>query len=93
MLAPGSLHHRHNLTLVSNVCEAALISWFWASNRLNKLPEVHFEFPFILIDKSTVASLTGQSWRVLKSWYTGGPHNNDFRAVLQMNLTRVQFRL
>ena len=93
MLAPGSLHHRHNLTLVSTVCEAALISWFWASNRLNKLPEVHFEFPFILIDKSTVASLTGQSWRVLKSWYTGGPHNNDFRAVLQMNLTRVQFRL
>ena len=32
----------------------------------------HFEFPFNLIGKSTMVLLTGQSWRVLKSWYTGG---------------------
>ena len=45
------------VTSVTNVCEAVPISLFWASNRLNKLPEVCF-----LIDKSTLACLTGQSW-------------------------------
>ena len=62
---------RRNLTLVSKVFEAAPISLFWAPDGLNKLPEVCFEFPFNLIGKSTMAFLTGQSWRVLKSWYTG----------------------
>lgn len=38
---------------------AAPISFFWASNRLNKFPEVHFTFPFILIGKSILAFLTG----------------------------------
>ena len=28
-------------------------------NRLNKLPEMHFEFPFILMGKSTIAFLNG----------------------------------
>ena len=32
---------------------------------------MRFEFPFNLIGKSTVAFLTGQSWRALKSWFTG----------------------
>ena len=43
-------------------------SLFWASNGLNELPKKHFEFPFNLFDKSTMAFLTGQSWRNLKSW-------------------------
>ena len=60
------------LNSVSNVCEAVPKSLFWVPNRLNKLPEVRFEFPFTLIGKSTMAFLTGQSWRVLKSCYTGG---------------------
>ena len=38
----------------------------------SELPEMYFQFPFILIGKSTMAFLTGQSWRILKSWYTGG---------------------
>ena len=38
---------------------AAPISLFWASNRLDKYPEVHFAFPFILIGKSIIAFLTG----------------------------------
>ena len=50
-----SLRRRRNLTTVSNVCEAAPISLFWAANALNELPEVRFEFPFILIGKSTIA--------------------------------------
>ena len=32
---------------------------------------MRFEFPFNLIGKSTVAFLTGQSWRALKYWFTG----------------------
>ena len=37
-----------------------------------------------------MAFLTGQSWRVLKSWYTGsrGAQNEECRAVSQMDLTR-----
>ena len=70
------LRHRRNLTSVSNVCEAAPISLFWAPNGLNELPE----FPFNLIGKSTMAFLTGQSWRVLKSWYTCGGLEQGFRC-------------
>ena len=72
VFVPIRLCRRRNLTTVSNVCEAAPISLFWAPDALNELPEVRFEFPFILIGKSTIAFWTGQSWRVLKSWYTGG---------------------
>ena len=46
---------------------------------LDELPEVRFEFPFILIGKWTKAFLTGHSWRVLKSWYTGGRPEQEFR--------------
>ena len=46
---------------------------------LDELPEVRFEFPFILIGKRTMAFLTGQSWRVLKSWCTGGRPEQEFR--------------
>lgn len=72
MLAPCSLCHRHNLSSVSYICEAAPISLFQAPNRLNELQKVHSEFPFILIDKSTLTCLTDQSWHVLKSCYTSG---------------------
>ena len=63
----SSLRRRSNLTLVSNVREAVPRSLFWASNGLNELPEVRIEFPVDLIGKSTMAFLTGPSWRVLKS--------------------------
>ena len=49
-----SLRCRRNLTPASNVCEVAPISLFWASNRLNKLPEMRCEFPFNLIGKLTM---------------------------------------
>ena len=39
------------LNSVSDVCEAAQLSLFWAPNGLNELPEMRFEFPFILIGK------------------------------------------
>ena len=58
--------------LMNNVCEEEPISMFWTPNGLNELKEERFEFPFILIGKSTMEFLTGQSWRVVKSWYTGG---------------------
>ena len=67
----GILHRRCNITVISNVYKAESRSLFWATNGLNKLPKVRFEFPFNLIGKSTMAFLTGQSWHILKSWYTG----------------------
>ena len=63
-----SLHHRCNLTLVNNMCEAVLISLLWALNRLIKSPEVCFKFPFVLIGKLIMASSTGQSWCITESW-------------------------
>ena len=61
-----SLRRRHDLTPVL----AEILNGL--KNGLNQLPEERFEFPFNLIGKSTMAFLTGQSWRVLKSWSTGG---------------------
>ena len=55
----GTLRRRHNSTLVSNVCDTAPISIFWALNGLNELPEVRFEFPFNLIGRSTMALTSG----------------------------------
>ena len=50
-----SLHCRHNLTLVSNLeLQAVPTSLFCAPNRLNEVLEMHFEFSFILIGKSTM---------------------------------------
>ena len=69
----------NTLTPVSNVYKAALISLFWALNGLNELPEMRFKFLFSLIGKLTMAFLTGQSWRVLKSGYTGGVPEQEFR--------------
>ena len=51
----GSLCRRVNLSPVSNVCEAAPISSFWAPKGLNELPEMRFEFPFKLIGELTMA--------------------------------------
>ena len=82
-----SLHCRSNLTPISNICEAVPKSLFRAPNRLNELPQMSFEFPFILIGKSTMAFLIRQSRHVLKSWYTGGAQNNSM--VSQTDLTRV----
>ena len=87
--ANPSLRRICNLTLVSNVCEAAPISLFWAPKGLLDLPEMRFEFSFNLIGKSTMAFLTSQSWRVLKSWTRAGAQNKDFAADSQTDLTRV----
>ena len=59
--------------------QAAPKSLFWAPDGLDELAEVHFEFPFILIGKSTMTFLTGQSWHVLKSWYTAGGPEQRFQ--------------
>ena len=72
------LCHRRTLTPVINVCEAAPIFLLRAPCRLNELPKVSFEFPLNLIGKSTMAFLTSQSWRVLKSWHTGGNPEHGF---------------
>jgi len=52
---------------------------FWALNGLNELLEMLFEFLFNLIGKLTMALLTGQSWYILKSCYTGGSPEQEFQ--------------
>ena len=47
-----------------------------------------FEFPFNLIGKSTMAFSTGQSLRVLKSWYTAGGPEGGFRRSLADGLNQ-----
>ena len=83
-----SLRCRRNLTSVSTFCKAAPVSLFLAHNGLNELSEMHFEFPSILIDKSTMAFLTGQSWRVLKCWYTGGGPEEGFQRCCADGLNK-----
>ena len=85
----SSLRRRRNLISVSNVCETAPISLFWAPKGLNELPEVRYEFPFILIGKATMRFLKGQSPCEVKSWYTDGVKNKDFGAVSKTDLKRV----
>ena len=51
----------------------------WTPNGLNELQEKRFEFPLILIGKSTMTFLTGQPWHVLKSWYTAGGPEQRFQ--------------
>ena len=54
----GSLRRRCNLTLISNVCQAAVKSLFWAPNGLNELPKMCFKFLFNLIGQWTMVFLT-----------------------------------
>ena len=55
---------------------------------LSELPEVNFEFPFTLIGKSTMAFLTDQSRRILKSWYTGEGPEHGFRSCFADGLNQ-----
>ena len=83
-----SLCRRCNLTLKSNLYEAALISMFWAPNEVNELLQERFEFPFILKGKSTMAFLTGQTWCVLKYWFTSGSLEQGFRRCFADRLNQ-----
>ena len=87
----SSLRRRRNLTSFSNVCKAALWFLFWAPNGINQLPEVRFEFLFILIGQSIMAFLTGQSWRVLRFWCTGWGSEQGFRRRFADSLPRGRF--
>ena len=49
-----------------------------------------FEFSFDLIGKLTVAFSTGQSWCVLKSWYTGGGQEQEFQCCLVVSVVQVR---
>ena len=55
---------------------------FWAPNGLDELRKFVFEFPFILIDKSTMPFLTGKSWSALANPDTKvGAQNRDLGAI------------
>ena len=76
----GSLRCRHNLTLVSNICETVPISLLWVPCGLNKLLEACFELPFNVTGKMTMTFLTGQSWCMLKSRDTVGGPERGFQS-------------
>ena len=61
---------------------------FWAPNGLNELQEMSYEFPFNLIGKSAIPSLTGQSCQVLKSWYIGGGPQQVFQCCFADSLNQ-----
>ena len=67
-----SLRDRRNLTSESNACEAAPGSSFWAPNGLNELPQRAFRISFHLDCRIDNGIFNRQTWRLLKSWYTGG---------------------
>ena len=74
-------------------------SLFWAPNRFTELLEVHLEFSSILSGKWTITFLlTGQSWHVIKSWYTGEAQEQGFwhcftdRPNQSLDLSVVQAR-
>ena len=57
-------------------------------NRLNKLTEMRFKFPFNLIGRLKMAFSTGQSWCVLKSWCTGGGREQEIWCCFADGLNR-----
>ena len=79
-----SLAYVADVTLPS--AKQLLLSLLWALNGLNELPEVRLEFTFNLIGKLTIAFLMDQSWRVHKSWYTGGGPEQGFRRCFSDGL-------
>ena len=85
---PPPLHCRHNVAPVSILCKATQISLFWGPSRLNELLKMHFEFPFKLTGKSTVAFFTGHSWCALKFWYNAGGPEQGFQRCFADGLTR-----
>ena len=72
----ASLRRRRDLTPVSNVCETAPKYLFSAPKGLNQLPEA---FRISSQPEWQMAFLTGQSWCILKSWYTGEDLEQEFR--------------
>ena len=86
-----SLNRRRNPTPVGNVCEAAVRSLFWTPTVLTNYWKCVSNFLSIWLGELAMASLTGQSWRVLKSWY-GRPRTKNLGAVSQTFLTGVWLR-
>ena len=68
-----TMRRRHILTPVSDVCEAASISLFWAPRWLNQLPEVRFA------NHDAYSNCC---------WYTGGDPEQEFRRCFADRLNQ-----
>ena len=79
----GSLRCRRNLITISDVCEAAARSLLWAPNRFNELTEEGFNFPSILIAKSTMAFQQANHGACSNPGTQLGSQNMDFGGVSQ----------
>ena len=86
----SSLRRRLKLTRIVTSAQQRGDPCFCVLHGLKRLPEMRFKFPFNLIGKSTMAFLTGQSWHVIKSWYTGGNLEQGFRRCFADGLNQSQ---
>ena len=80
-----SLRRRRYLTRVSDVCEAVLMTLFWAPNGPNKLPEMRLDFPSNLIGQLNSGffnrPIMARTQILVHSWGRGGlGQNKDFDA-------------
>ena len=92
MVKTTVVQHQRSLLRKSNPNpannKAALISLFWASNGQRITGDLAcrcFLQPDWQINNGIV---TGQQWRLLKSWYTGGGPEQGLGTVSQSDLTR-----
>ena len=86
----SSLRCRRKLTRIVTSAQQRRDPCFWVLHGLKGLPEMRFKFPSNLIGKSKMAFFTGQSWRVLESWYTGGDPEQGFRRCFADGLNQSQ---
>ena len=61
---------------------------FWGPQRTQRITGNAFRVSYNLIGKLTMGILTSQSWRVLKSWYTGGNPENEFQRCFAEGLNQ-----
>ena len=90
--ALSSLRRRSNVTLVSNVCEAAPRSLFWAPNGFNELSEVFrisFHPDWQIENGIFNRPIIGLTQILVHGW----SWNKDFGAVSQTDMWRRLLRV
>ena len=61
---------------------------YWTSWKVREYAVMFTPWAIILFGKSTMAFFTGQSWRLLKSWYKAGSPEQGFRCCFANGLNQ-----
>ena len=88
-------HHRHNLNQLVIVTSVKQCQYPFSGTPLDStISQIHLKFPFNLVGQSTMAFLTSQSLRILKSLYTGeGPEQGFWHYFTDVRTPKVWVRL